>query len=113
MLVVRVEEGEVDAAEALLRFLYLARLPEDVAASPERLLRLYCLADRFQVGNLQLRQCVPPLQALPRGCEQLSRVVGVNSADTAPLLEGLAAWQLPPAALWPLQQSGLSHVRAG
>jgi hypothetical protein len=48
LLVVRVEEEEVGAAEALLRFMYTGELAADVAGSPEQLMRTFHLADRFQ-----------------------------------------------------------------
>ncbi len=48
MLVVRVEEEEVEAAGALLRFMYTGELAAAVAGSPEQLMRTFRLADRFQ-----------------------------------------------------------------
>ncbi len=44
------EEEEVGAAEALLRFMYTGGLEPAVAGSAAELLRLLRLADRFQVG---------------------------------------------------------------
>jgi hypothetical protein len=55
LLVVRVEEEEVGAAEALLRFMYTGELAAAVAGSPEQLMRTFRLADRFQVRVLGSR----------------------------------------------------------
>ncbi len=52
LLVVRVEEEEVGAAEALLRFMYTGELAATDAGSLEQLMRTFRLADRFQVRVL-------------------------------------------------------------
>ncbi len=59
VLEVMVEEGEVGAAEALLRFMYTGGLEPAVVGSVAELLQLLRLADRFQVGAAALAWAHP------------------------------------------------------